>query len=130
MESSSITDHHPVTREEEPVLETEVSGGMDKTAAVEEEDCPEDEEGAAAEGAALTQGQINLLYLEIKKGFDLVSRAAKGPVRASSLTLKLGACQLALFFSPPRSNTQPGPPWQEIPLVTSRMHSVHSSFAL
>ena len=71
VESSSITDHHPVTREEEPVLETEVSGEMDKTAAVEEEDCPEDEEGAAAEGAAITQGQqIDMLYLETKKLFE------------------------------------------------------------
>ena len=33
--------------------ESQVSGGTDQTAAVEEEDCPEDEEGAAAEGAAV-----------------------------------------------------------------------------
>ena len=66
MESSSIFDQIAVTQGDDQKVVTfegmsQDSGATDQTAAFKEEDCPEEEEGAAAEGAAVGRVTDNQL---------------------------------------------------------------------
>ena len=78
MESSSIFDQIAITQSDDQEVLTlegmsQDSGATDQTAALKEEDCPEDEEGAAAEGAAAVEAippRLRQLMLDFHKQMD------------------------------------------------------------
>ena len=78
MESSSIFDQIAITQGDDQEVVTfegmsQDSGVTDQTAALKEEDCPEDEEGAAAEGAAAVEAippRLRQLMLDFHKQMD------------------------------------------------------------
>ena len=81
------------------------------------------EKGSRSIANASKRLTLDILPLTISK-LSIQSPLSINPIYSSLSTIT------SVFLSPPRSTTQPGSDRLEIPLVTSRTPSVHSSFAL